>query len=106
MELKKGNNDNLDNIVNYRHRLAKRYLELTKDLYLIDKDLLLTMQTDDLEELGKAMVQPAKLLEEMMAKEKTAFAQTMVEKRRDREKLLMKERQKILDEKINQKKNK
>lgn len=96
--------DYINKKIDYHHRLAKRYLELTKDLYLLDKDLLISMHTDDLEELGKAMVQPVKLLEEMMAKEKTVFAVTMKEKRRAKEKQLMKERQRILYEKIEQKK--
>jgi hypothetical protein len=80
MELKKGYNDQADKVIAYRHRLVKRYLELTKELYKLDRDLLLTMQTEDLEELGKAMVQPTKILEEILEK-RHVFAQRMQEKK-------------------------
>jgi hypothetical protein len=40
MELRKGYKNEADKVIAYRHRLVKRYLELTKELYKLDRDLL------------------------------------------------------------------
>jgi hypothetical protein len=57
--------------IEYRHKIINRFLELTKDFKKLDKKMLLAIPTDDLIELGKAMAQPYKLLEELKQKKST-----------------------------------
>jgi hypothetical protein len=67
------NTDDQDRLkaIEYKHKLADRLLELTRDFRKLDKKILLGIPTDDLIELGKAMVQPYKILEELKEKKPT-----------------------------------
>jgi hypothetical protein len=49
----------------YKYRLENRLLEITADLRLIDRAILRNMETADIEQLGKAVLEAAEVLQQI-----------------------------------------
>ena len=62
--------------IEYKHQLADRFLQLTKDFKKLDKKTLLGIPTDELIELGKAIGNAHLILQEIKQKHKT-FAEIL-----------------------------
>lgn len=49
----------------YKYRLENRLLDITADLRLIDRAMLRNMETSDIEQLGKAVLEATEVLQKI-----------------------------------------
>jgi nanoRNase/pAp phosphatase (c-di-AMP/oligoRNAs hydrolase) len=64
----------------YKHKLAERLLEITTDIRLLDKSIILLIYTDEIERLGKSVLEASEILEEIQ-KKNTTVAKMIKDKR-------------------------
>ncbi len=70
----------MDQNYEYKQRLVNWVLEITADIRLLDKDILLAMYTEDIERLGKSLLEGHEILADIQEKKKP-IAELIVKKR-------------------------
>jgi predicted translin family RNA/ssDNA-binding protein len=70
------------NATEYKHKLAGRLLDITNDIRLLDKTVILQMHVGDIERLGKTVKEASELLE--VIQQKNMVVAKMMDNKRSR----------------------